>query len=81
MLDMRVFDRCPRSRRAEMRDLVDAYVAMTSNHGPGGQLSSDDALWRLWSMAGTRYAADLVEALILAVGPSVTSARRPGGWT
>jgi response regulator RpfG family c-di-GMP phosphodiesterase len=64
------FDRFPRWRQGEIRELVDAYVAMTTTQEPGRQRSSDEALWTLWYLAGERYAPDLVEELILAVGDS-----------
>lgn len=70
MLDLLVLDGCPQSRRTEMQDLVNAYLALTSTQEPDRCLSSDEALWALWQKAGERYAPDLVETLILAIGPS-----------
>jgi response regulator RpfG family c-di-GMP phosphodiesterase len=63
------FDGPPRSHDADaMLELVNAYRAMTSARDDGGGMSSDDALWALWRLAGERYAPELVETLILTVG-------------
>jgi response regulator RpfG family c-di-GMP phosphodiesterase len=53
-----------------MLEVVNAYRALTNprDDDDGARMSSDDALWALWRLAGERYAPELVETLILTVG-------------
>lgn len=63
------FEGPPRSHDADaMLEVVNAYRAMTSPREDGERMSSDDALWALWRLAGERYAPELVETLILTIG-------------